>query len=126
MKRFAITLSTIASLVWGTSHPAHAVTIETVPVGDVGNPHDPQTGNLYGSVGYAYNIGKYEVTVGQYAAFLNAVAKTDTYSVYNFSMTDSRVIAGIARSGASGSYSYSVIGSANHPIAMVSWGDAAR
>jgi formylglycine-generating enzyme required for sulfatase activity len=35
-------------------------------------------------------------------------------------------IAGIARSGASGSYSYSVIGSANHPVTCVSWGDAAR
>ena len=27
-----------------------------------------------GAVGYTYNIGKYEVTAGQYAAFLNAVA----------------------------------------------------
>ena len=30
---------------------------------------------LYGSVGYAYNIGKYEVTAGQYTEFLNAVAR---------------------------------------------------
>ena len=35
-------------------------------------------------------------------------------------------IAGISRSGVSGSYSYSVIGSANHPVTYVSWGDAAR
>ena len=35
-------------------------------------------------------------------------------------------IAGIARSGSSGSYAYSVIGSPNQPIAYVSWGDAAR
>jgi formylglycine-generating enzyme required for sulfatase activity len=35
-------------------------------------------------------------------------------------------IAGIERSGVSGSYTYSVIGSANHPITYVSWGDAAR
>ena len=34
---------------------------------------------------------------------------------------------GIARSGSSGSYSYSVIGSSgNFPITYVSWGDAAR
>ncbi len=35
-------------------------------------------------------------------------------------------IAGIARSGSSGTYTYSVIGSANHPITYVNWGDAAR
>ena len=35
-------------------------------------------------------------------------------------------IAGIARSGSSGSYSYSVIGNGNHPVAYVSWLDAAR
>ena len=34
--------------------------------------HDTLAG--YGSVGYNYNIGKYEVTAGQYTAFLNAVA----------------------------------------------------
>ena len=55
--------------------PAIAVvTISTVPVGNVGNANDPATGNLYGGVGYAYNIGTTEVTVGQYTAFLNAVA----------------------------------------------------
>jgi formylglycine-generating enzyme required for sulfatase activity len=35
-------------------------------------------------------------------------------------------IAGISRTGASGSYSYSVIGSPNKPVTYVSWGDAAR
>ena len=28
-------------------------------------------------------MGKYDVTVGQYCEFLNAVAKTDTYGLYN-------------------------------------------
>lgn len=104
----------------------HAVTIDTVAVGNPGNAIDPLNGNRFGAVGYAYNIGKYEVTVGQYAAFLNAVAATDTYSLYNTSMATNLNIAGIARSGPSGSYSYSVIGSANHPVTFVSWGDAAR
>jgi Sulfatase-modifying factor enzyme 1 len=104
---------------------ASAVTISTVPVGNVGNANDPATGNLYGGVGYAYNIGKYEVTVGQYTAFLSAVAATDTYGLYNTGMTGPS-IAGIARSGASGSYIYSVIGSPDHPITYVGWGDAAR
>ena len=31
-----------------------------------------------GAVGYTYNIGKYEVTAGQYTEFLNAVARTRT------------------------------------------------
>jgi sulfatase modifying factor 1 len=105
---------------------AATITIDTVPVGDVGNPNDPGTGNHYGGVNYAYNIGKYEVTVGQYAAFLNAVAATDTYALYNSKMATEPHVAGISQSGSSGSYTYSVIGSANHPIAYVSWGDAAR
>jgi sulfatase modifying factor 1 len=101
-----------------------AITIDTVPVGNVGNSNDSATG--YGGVGYTYRIGKFEVTVGQYTAFLNAVAQTDTYALYNPSMATNLSIAGISRSGASGSFSYSVIGSANKPITYVSWGDAAR
>ena len=47
-------------------------------VGNAGNAADPATG--YGAVGYAYRIAKNETTIGQYAEFLNAVAKTDTYA----------------------------------------------
>jgi formylglycine-generating enzyme len=101
---------------------ANAITMETVPVGDVGNP--PQNG--VGGVNYAYHIGKYEVTIGQYTDFLNAIASTDTYSLYNTAMATDINVAGISRAGASGNYSYSIIGSANHPITYVSWGDAAR
>ena len=36
-----------------------------------------------GSVDHAYRIGKYEITAGQYAEFLNAVAKDDTYGLYD-------------------------------------------
>ena len=100
-----------------------AVTIDWVSVGDVGNPAD-STG--YGAVGYNYKISKYEVTLGQYAEFLNAKAKTDTYGLYNTSMGTDMNIAGIRQSGVVGSYTYSVIGSSNRPVTYVSWFDAAR
>jgi formylglycine-generating enzyme required for sulfatase activity len=123
--RFLINAAIVLTLA-ATPTIAHAATIETVPVGNPGNANDPATGHLYGAVSHAYNIGKYEVTVGQYTEFLNAVAASDTYALYNTSMATNLNIAGIARSGASGSYSYSVIGSPNHPVTYVSWGDAAR
>ena len=105
---------------------ARAVTIDTVPVGNAGNANDPATGSVYGGVAYNYYVGKTEVTVGQYAEFLNAVAGTDTYGLYNASMGTDLSIDGIARSGVSGNYTYTVIGSTNHPVTYVSWGDAAR
>ena len=104
------------------------VTIALSTVGNPGNAADPATGSLYGNVSYTFNIGTYDVTVTQYTAFLNAVAQTDTYSLYNTSMgTDSYIGPSIARSGSSGSYSYSVMGSSgSFPITYVSWFDAAR
>jgi formylglycine-generating enzyme required for sulfatase activity len=106
---------------------APGITIDTVLVGDAGNPNDPGTGNLYGGVNYAYNIGKYEVIVGQYTAFLNAVAAADDpNTLYNGNMAGDLNIAGIVRIGPLGSFTYSVIGSPNHPVTYVSWGDAAR
>jgi formylglycine-generating enzyme len=107
--------------------PAHAVTIDMVTVGNLGNANDT-TG--YGAVDYPYQIGKYDVTIGQYTAFLNVVAKTDTYSLYNENMALDFNVAGISRTGVSGSYSYSVKNnggdSSNRPITYVSWWDAAR
>jgi sulfatase modifying factor 1 len=105
----------------------HAITIDLVQVGNPGNAADTRYHGLsVGSVSYKYQIGKYEVTVGQYAAFLNAVGVTDTYALYNPNMATDLNIAGIARAGESGSYTYSVIGSTNHPVTYVSWEDAAR
>ena len=104
---------------------AVAVSIEWVDVGDVGNLADNIAG--YGSVGYDYQISKYEVTINQYTAFLNAVAVTDTYNLYNTFMGSKDNIKGIERSGTDGSYSYSVIAeSGNRPITYVDWFDAAR
>ena len=74
----AITVFCIASTM------THAlVDIQTVPVGNPGNSGE-WSGQSYGgwgpdrvcgAVDYSYAIGKYEVTSGQYTAFLNAVAK---------------------------------------------------
>ncbi|HTQ39852.1 MAG TPA: SUMF1/EgtB/PvdO family nonheme iron enzyme [Pirellulales bacterium] len=106
--------------------PAGQTSLLTVPVGNPGNANDPDTGNVYGGVSYSYSIGTYDVTVGQHTAFLNAVAATDTYSLYNPSMASDGNVAGIQQNGSSGNYTHSVIGSANHPITYVSWFDAAR
>jgi formylglycine-generating enzyme required for sulfatase activity len=100
-----------------------AITIPMVPVGNAGNAADT-TG--FGSVSYAYNIGQTDVTAAQYTAFLNAVAKTDTYGLYNSNMASSFAAAGISQSGSSGSYTYATTKNGNFPVNYVTWGDAAR
>ena len=103
--------------------------IEMVRVGNVGNVTDAgntDEASVYGSVNYEYSIGKYEVSLAQYTRFLNAVAASDTYSLYNPSMATDLNNAGIERSGDVGSYTYAVIGSGNRPVTYVSWFDAAR
>jgi formylglycine-generating enzyme len=106
---------------------ASAVIIETVPVGNLNNAADSNTGNLYGSVDHAYNIGKYEVTAGQYCEFLNAKAKSDPYGLYDTYMSYHSWGCRIQRAGTSGSYTYSVAANwANRPVNYVSFWDAAR
>jgi sulfatase modifying factor 1 len=113
---------------------AHAVTIDMVTVGNPGNAADT-TG--YGAVNYEYQIGKYDVTIGQYTDFLNAVAKTNDRGLWNAEMSSDQRIRGIAQSGSEGSFVYAVVGpngfkpagatsAANRPITFVSWFDAAR
>ncbi|MCH7751365.1 MAG: SUMF1/EgtB/PvdO family nonheme iron enzyme [Planctomycetes bacterium] len=124
---------------------AHAVTIETVPVGNPGNAADTEVMNdgttRYGSVSYAYRIGTTEVTNSQYAEFLNAVAASDPYGLYNEFMGIFS-LGGITRSSSSGSYSYAVkpdsIGNGpggvdgndytygGKPVVWVSWYDSIR
>jgi formylglycine-generating enzyme len=111
---------------------AAAVNIETVPVGNPGNAGDTEIMEFdgttgYGSVGYSYNIGKYEVTAGQYTEFLNAVAKTDTYGLYNADMWSNAYGCKIQRSGTSGNFTYSVAPDrANRPVNYVSYWDSCR
>jgi formylglycine-generating enzyme len=117
----------LAALVCLLAAPAGAapITYELVTVGNAGNANDTG-GSFIGAVAYDYQIGKYEVTIGQFTAFLNAVAATDTYSLYYSWMGTDGHIAGISQAGSSGSYTYSVIGSANRPITYVSWFAVAR
>lgn len=137
---------TVALLLAACVSSVHALDYETVAVGNPGNAADSTT---FGAVAYAYRIGKYEVTVADYAAFLNAVAKTDPYGLWNNAMQAAPSIAGITRTGSPGSYAYVVmtgssgasvysqggtapfrtttgVDSGRFPITYVSWFNAAR
>ena len=118
----------VAGCLAGGVVQAAPITIATVTVGNAVNTAD-STG--YGAVDYAYNIGKYEVTNTQYTAFLNAVAATDTYGLYNTNMGSATAShrGGILRSNtSSGSYTYSVRSAdwAAKPVNYVSWYDTIR
>jgi len=131
-KVFAVTA---ALALLGLSIAAQAVVIDTVAVGNAGNAGELSgsgaggygSDRICGSVGYNYRIGKYEVTAGQYTAFLNAVAATDTYALYNTDMSNTSYGSGITRSGASGSYTYTVASDfVNRPVNFVSYWDSCR
>ena len=113
--------------------PAGQTSLQFVTVGNPGNAADPPTGTaLRLRLGaYTYQMGKYDVTVGQYCQFLNAVA-SDRHlrPVQQLTWPRTMPTIGITQSGSPGSYSYSVTGSysqgVNCPIFDVTWGDAAR
>jgi formylglycine-generating enzyme required for sulfatase activity len=111
------------------------VIIETVSVGNPGNPGELSgegvggegPDRICGRVDYVYRIGKFEVTAGQYTEFLNAVANEDPYGLYSTRMWTGTRGCDIERTGSSPHYSYSVSAEwANRPVNYVSWGDAAR
>jgi formylglycine-generating enzyme required for sulfatase activity len=106
--------------------PSGQTSVQFVTVGDPGNAPDT-TG--FGAVSYTYQMGEFDVTAAQYTQFLNAVAKTDPYRLFNASMSPAGGYGtpGIVQSGTSGNFTYSVAASnANFPVDEVSWGDAAR
>ncbi|WP_043588764.1 formylglycine-generating enzyme family protein [Geminisphaera colitermitum] len=127
LPRVFLKLGAAATVALLSTHlEAAAINISTVTVGDIGNVADPATGSLYGSVGYEYQIGKYEVTNAQYAAFLNAVDSSgaNTLSLYSSNMS-SDVSGGITWNSSSGRYEVK----ANFdlkPVNFVSFYDAAR
>ena len=115
---------------------AGLASLSLVTVGDPGNVPDTVVEldgtRGFGSVPYVYRMGKYDVTLGQYCEFLNAVAATDTYGCYNSLMggDDGFHPFGISQSGSKGIYTYSVTGAnpqaANMPIYCETWFDAVR
>jgi formylglycine-generating enzyme required for sulfatase activity len=112
---FALSLST-----------AQAVTINTVPVGNVGNAGEVQSQGTFGAVSYDYLIATTEVTNAQFADFLNAKAASDPLGLYNpFMGSDAR--GGITQNGVSGSFTYTTkTDMGNKPVNFVSWYDSIR
>jgi formylglycine-generating enzyme len=132
MRKNNLTTTFLVFAILAFSLIAQAEPIALVTVRNVGNTND-DTG--YGRVTYQYDMGKYEVTAGQYCEFLNAVAATDTYSLYNSQMSTSSYGCKIRQFGQSGQYTYLVDANgdgnedsdwANRPVNFVSWGDAVR
>ncbi len=109
--------------------------LDTVTVGNAGNDGE-WAGESYGGYGpdrlcgavdYAYEIGTFEVTAGEYTAFLNAVAVFDPHYLYSGSMHTEHGC-GIIREGTwPGPFTYSVPrDKAERPVNYVTWADAAR
>jgi formylglycine-generating enzyme required for sulfatase activity len=132
--KITATITAMLVLLALTAAAQATVSIETVTVGDPGNVGELSGlsgGNgpdrICGSVSYVYRISKYEVTAGQYTAFLNAVGATDTYGLYNTGMSRTDYGSGITQSGTSGSYKYSVANDfIDRPVNYVSYWDACR
>ena len=115
----------VVALLGSRAVPAHAATIDWVTVDDAGNTADTAPAGR-GAVATSFRIMKYEFTNQLYAEFLNSVAATDSYSLYN-ALMGSNARGGITRSGASGSYTYAVKSDfGDKPVNYVSWFDAAR
>jgi formylglycine-generating enzyme required for sulfatase activity len=119
------------TVIFWTAMPAQAeIQIEMVTVGNRGNAPDTQWSSPdHGAVDYNFRIGKYEVTNAQFAAFLNAAAKSDPNGLYEAGSPSSPTDTtnDIQRMGSSGNYVYSVAANqANRPAQYLSFWSAAR
>ncbi|MBL9126442.1 MAG: SUMF1/EgtB/PvdO family nonheme iron enzyme, partial [Verrucomicrobiales bacterium] len=130
--RYTLTVANIRDLASGGGNAVAAGTkIEFVAprseadryvvVGNPGNPKDTQWNTARGQVNYEYEISKFKVTNAEYAAFLNAKAKSDPHNL---------MVSGggeIIRDGEDGNYTYSVLeGRENRPVLFVAAVDAMR
>lgn len=121
-----VLLAGLLACLLGNTVGAAPLVFDESNMSTVGNVNNAANANGYGAVKYEYQIGTYEVTNAQYAAFLNAVAKSDPNNLYHTGM-GSDALGGITRSGTDGAYTYTVkSGSANRPVNYVSIMDAYR
>lgn len=108
-----------------------AVNIETVPVGNPGNPPDMRYNDEFfitngvGAVNYEYRIGKYEVTNAQYVEFLNNVDRSGANTLYLHTGFMNRGIESNPSAVEGAKYSIKS-GRANHPVSGVTWFAAIR
>jgi len=106
---------------------AQSISMSYVTVGNPGNAADPATGSLYGSVSYTYDIGEYDVTDSQYAAFLNGVDPSGANTLALYSPQGDAEYGVTFNSGAASGSMYSVIpGYANMPVVDVNYWDTLR
>jgi formylglycine-generating enzyme required for sulfatase activity len=110
--------------------PVAAITIDTVPIGNPGNPADTRYDPMgFGSVAYHFRIGKYEVTNAQYVEFLNGVDQTGTNSLalYDTNMTSDPNGGIDFNAGAANGSKYEIkAGRDNNPLVWVTWYSAVR
>lgn len=120
---FSLGLSLVAGV-------APALDLQWVAVSDPGNPPDRKG---YGGVAYTFEITKTEITLGQYAEFLNAVAASDPHGLWSpalknaptASMKRERVL--IDRQGEPGAYRYVVTPEfSSQPASEINFFDAMR
>ncbi len=91
----------VVSINYGTS-----TVMDFVPIGNPGNVGKTVgTSGTFGSVATTFNMGRSEVSNTEYITFLNAVAKSDPYGLYNTNMGTFST-GGITRTGSSGSFVY--------------------
>ncbi|MDR1283870.1 MAG: formylglycine-generating enzyme family protein [Opitutaceae bacterium] len=118
---------TLTGVAYAAVPGSQIIEMSTVTVGDAGNAAD---GTGYGAVSYEYQIGTYEVTNAQYAAFLNAVDSggANTLSLYNSNMGSDAYGGGITLNsgGADGSKYMVRAGYDLKPVNFVSFYDAMR
>ena len=125
--RIILSLAGVALFLMGSVSWAQSISMSYVTVGNPGNAPDSATGSDYGSVSYSYDIGKYDVTDSQYAAFLNDVDPTgaNTLDLY-YPQGDAEY--GISyNSGAANGAKFSIMtGYANMPVVYVDYWDTLR
>ena len=124
MQARTIILAVAAMLLAAGAVQADIVAIETVPVGDARNAPDT-TG--YGAVDHSYNIGKYEVTIGQYVVFLHHHHIHVSYTPPSYGFWDANHITQSGSGTIEDPYVYSVPSEyANNPVSYVSFWNACR